>query len=140
MVSRGTGRKVPRDEWKGRCENARAFLGAAQALLTLAEAGRSSNPIITEAINATIAYGDAVTIRFGGIQNTTDHNNLGRTLKQAVGARFTRQQDQRLGQILGAKDEAAYGHHSATASEAAEIVKLAERFAEWAEAELGRPG
>jgi hypothetical protein len=140
VVSKGPWRKVRRDEWKGRLENARAFLRAAQDLLALAEAGRSSNPIITEAIDATIAYADTVAIRFGGIQNATDHNNLGRTLKQAVGARFTRQQEQRLGQILGEKDEAAYGHHSATASEAREIVRLAERFAEWAEAELGRPG
>lgn len=138
MVRKGPWRIVPRDESKGRLENARAFLRAAKDLLASADAGRSSNPVITAAIDATIAYGDAVTIRFGGIQNAIDHNNLGRTLKQAVGARFT--QEQRLGRILGEKDEAAYGHHSATVLEAAEIVKLAERFAEWAEAELGRPG
>jgi hypothetical protein len=131
---------VPRDQWKGRLENARAFLRAAQDLLALAEAGRSSNPVITEAIDATIAYGDAVAIRFGGLQNATDHNNLGRTLRQAIGARFTPSQEQRLGRILGEKDEAAYGHHAATVSEAGEVVRLAERFAEWAEAELGRPG
>lgn len=140
MVSKGTWRSVPRDQWKGRLENARAFLRAAQDLLALTDDGRSSNPIITQAIDATIAYGDAVAIRFGGIQNAVDHNNLGRTLRQAVGARFTRQQEQRLGQILAEKDEAAYGHHSASAAYAREVLKLAERFAEWAEAELARPG
>lgn len=140
MVSNGSWRSVSRDQWKGRLENARAVLRAAQDLLALADAGRSSNPILTEAIDATIAYGDSVAIRFGGIENARDHNNLGRTLKQALGARFTPQQEQRLGQILGEKDGAAYGHHSATVSEAREVLKLAERFAEWAEAELARPG
>ena len=140
MVSRASWKKVPRDQWKGRLDHARAFLRAAQDLLALADDSRSSNPVIVQAIDAAIAYGDAVAIRFGGIQNTADHNNLGRTLKHAVGARFTGSQEQRLGQILSEKDEAAYGHHAATEAEARAVVKLAERFALWAEAELARPG
>jgi hypothetical protein len=140
MVSKGPWRSVPRAESKGRLENARAFLKAARDLLALIDEGRSGNPIITQAVDATIAYGDAVTIRFGGMQNTVDHRGLGRALRHAIGARFTSQHEQRLGQILGEKDEAAYGHHSASEAGAREILKLAERFAEWAEAELARPG
>ena len=140
MASNGPVRRVARAEWKGRLDNARAFLTAADDLMELVESGRSCNPIITQCVDAAIGYGDAVTIRFGGIVNTVDHHSLGVTLRRAIGARFSARPAQQLAQILAEKEEAAYGAHAATQVEARAVLKVTKRFAEWAEVELARPG
>lgn len=139
MVRRGTWKTVSQAEWKGRLENARAFLQAGRDLLEMAEESSIGNPIITQAIDSAIAFGDAVSIKFGGVQNSVDHKGLTRTIKAAIGARFPREQEQRLGRLLGWKDDAHYGHRAAGVDEARSVVQQAERFAEWAEAELARP-
>lgn len=139
MVRRGTWKAVSQAEWKGRLNNARAFLQAGRDLLEMAEETSIGNPIITQAIDSAVAFGDAVSIKFGGIRNAVDHKGLARTIKAAIGARFPREQDQRLGRLLSWKDEAQYGHRAASANEARSVVQQAERFAEWAEAELARP-
>ncbi|MGH7582727.1 MAG: hypothetical protein ACREL5_05835 [Gemmatimonadales bacterium] len=133
-------RTVPRDEWKGRRDNAREFLTGADALMERAQAGRSCNPIVTLCVNAAIAWGDAVTIKFGGMVNAGNHHALEATIQRVIGARFSDRSAQQLSRILGQKDEAAYGAHSATQAEAREILKLTRRFAAWAETELARPG
>ena len=132
MVSNGPVRRVARAEWKGRLDNARAFLTAAEDLMELVESGRSCNPIITQCVDAAIGYGDAVTIRFGGMVNTVDHHALGITLGRAIGARFSARPAQQLSQILAEKDEAAFGARLATEAEARAVLTLAKRFAEWA--------
>ncbi len=108
--------------------------------MELAQAGRSCNPIITQCVDAAIAYGDAVSIKFGGVHNTADHHALGHTIHRVIGARFPDRAAKHLADILAEKDEAAYGAHAATQAEARDIVKAAKRFAEWAEQELARPG
>ncbi len=130
---------MPRDQWLGRLENARAQLRAAQDLLASADSVPGCDLIISQAIDATIAYGDTITVRFAGIRNAADRRNLGRTLKHAIGARFTPKQEERLERILGEKDSAVSGDNSTTLAESREFLRLAERFAEWAEAELARP-
>lgn len=139
MVSRGTWKAVSESEWRGRLDNARAFLQAGRDLLEMAEGTSIGNPIMTQAIGSAIAFADAVTIKFGRIQNAVDHKGLSKTLKTAIGARFPKEQDQRLGRLLGWKDDAHYGHRAASVEEARSVVQQAERFAEWAEAELARP-
>ncbi len=139
MVRRGAWKTVSESEWKGRLDNARAFLQAGRDLLDMAEETSIGNPIITQAIDSAIAFGDAVSIKFGRIQNAVDHRGLGKTLKTAIGARFPKEQDQRLGRLLSWKDDAHYGHRAASVNEARSAVQQAERFAEWAEAELARP-
>jgi hypothetical protein len=130
---------VPEAEWRGRLANARAFLKAGQDLLEMAEDSSIGNPILTQAIDAVIAFADAASIKFGQIQNTADHRGLAKTLKAAIGTRFPRAQEQRLGKLLSWKDDAHYGHRAASVAEASKVIQLAERFAEWAEAELARP-
>ncbi len=139
MVRRGTWKTVAESEWKGRLDNARAFLQAGRDLLEVSEATSIGNPIITLAIDSAIALGDAVSIKFGRIQNAVDHRGLSKTLKAAIGARLPREQDQRLGRLLSWKDDAHYGHRAASVNEARSVMQHAERFAEWAEAELARP-
>ncbi len=139
MVRGGSWKTAPRSEWAGRRDNARAFLKASRDLLDMAEATSIGNPIITQAIDSAVAFADAVSIKFGGIQNAVDHRNLSKTLKTAIGARFPREQDHRLGKLLNWKDDAHYGHRAASVLEARSVVQQAERFAEWGEAELARP-
>lgn len=105
----------------------------------MADGSRSCNPIITQCVDATIGYGDAVTIKFGRVVNKVDHHALGATIRRVIGARFSDRTARQLSQILGEKDEAAYGAHSATQAEAQEILKVTKRFAEWVELELARP-
>ena len=139
MTKGGRAKKVPSDEWRGRLANARAFLQAAGELLTLAEEGSNGNPIMSQAINAAIAYADALTIRFAGVHNTGAHQDAPRALRQALGERADAAQLQRLVRIIARKDAAQYGHRRATMEEARQLVEQCERFAAWAEQLLAVP-
>jgi len=138
-VAKGSCKVVSESEWRGRRQNARAFLKAAQDLLQIAEESSIGNPILTQAIDAVIAFSDAVTIKFAQIQNIGDHRQLIKTMQAAIGARFPREQEQRLTRLLSWKDDAHYGHRAASVQEAKAVALRAERFAEWAERELARP-
>ena len=129
---------MPPDEWRGRRDNARAYLRSAQALLDLAEEDGNGNPIMSHAINATIAFADAVSIRLGSIQNSGEHSQVIRTLRAALGAGADAEQLRRLGQIIARKDAAQYGHRASTIAEARKLAQQATRFAEWAEGLLAK--
>jgi hypothetical protein len=138
-VASKRGKTVNRDEWRGRLENARAFLKSAEDLLGLAEISTNCNPVISSAINASIAFTDAITIKFAGIQNTGDHGGAPAALRNALGKRADKHQISRLTRLLSRKDSAQYGHRAASYDEASAALQLARRFAEWAESELLRP-
>lgn len=139
MTRRGPWKRVSRDEWSGRLANARAFLKAASDLLALAEVDANGNPMIVHAVNAAIAFADALTIRYASIQNAQDHGAVMQALKMALGGRADVQQLNRLGRILSYKDDAQYGHRMASLAEAEAVVQQVRRFSEWVEAELMRP-
>lgn len=136
VIRKGSHRSVPSEEWRGRRENARAYLRSAQALLDLADEDDNGNPIMSQAISAAIAFADATSIQLGGIQNDGEHSQVVRTLRAALGARADAAQLRRLGQIIGRKDTAQYGHRASTIAEARRLVEQATRFAEWAEGVL----
>lgn len=135
----GHGRKVPTTEWRGRRDNGRAFLASAAALRDLADQASNGNPIMSSAINAAIAFADALTIRYSGTQNAGEHRNVTLALQRALGDRADATQVQRLGRIIGRKDATQYGHRPATLDEARHLVEQCERFAEWAERMLVAP-
>lgn len=139
MTKGGRAKKVPSDEWRGRLANARAFLEEARDLLMFAEDGGNGNPIMSQAINAAIAYADALTIRSAGVHNTGEHRNAPLALRQALGERADAAQVQRLGRIIARKDATQYGHRRATIDEARQLVEQCERFAMWAEQLLAVP-
>ena len=139
MTRGGRQRKVSSDEWRGRLDNARAFLQSAHDLLALAEAGGNGNPIMSQAINAAVAYADALTIRAAGIHNTGAHQNVPLALRQALGERADADQVQRLGRIIARKDATQYGHRHAGIDEARPLVEQCGRFAAWAEQLLATP-
>lgn len=138
-MARNSGwRTVPSTEWRGRLSKARAYLEAARSGVAMAEETSIGDPIISSAILATIAFGDALTIRFASIQNDRNHAGLSRTLARALGKRAA-EQLRRVDRILGEKDDTQYGHRVHSLAEARAILTQVERFAEWAEVELAQP-
>lgn len=137
-MGRGSWRRVDRSQWSGRLQNARDFMKAARDALTLADESANGNPIMSQVVLASIAYGDALTIRFGGIQNEQDHRQLVRTIRHALGNAADAEQMTRLARIIGRKDEIQYDHRTASIDEARRLLEQAERFAAWAERELLR--
>jgi hypothetical protein len=138
MVRRGVWKHVDRDQWRDRREVARGFLQAALQALEIAEEGQDGNPIMSNALLAAIAYADALTVKFGGIQNKGDHSKIGDALLDALGDRALKEQLTRLTRLIRKKNQIQYGFEESSITEAREYVAHAERFAAWAEAELAR--
>jgi len=130
---------VDRAVWKGRARNARDFLATARNELELAEEGANGNPIMSLIVLSAIAFADALTIKYGGIQNTQDHAAIVKTMKHAMGNRVDRGQLKRLGQIVAKKPVAQYDFRASTIEEAGSLFEQLIRFSEWAEVELSRP-
>ena len=138
MARPGRGKRVPRGEWQGRLDAGKSFRKAAQDLLELSEESSAGNPMIVQAVLAAIAYGDALTVKFGRFQNTADHAARPRAVRSVLGTRFPQAQSTRLSRLLAWKDESQYGHRMASAREAREVIEQLHRFADWSEQELTR--
>ncbi len=139
MVRGGTWKSVDRSTWSGRARNAGDYLRAAEDQLDLAEEGTNGNPIMSLTIQSAIAYGDALSIKFGGIQNTRDHAAIVKAVRQAMGNRADPGQLNRLGQIVGRKSDVQYDFRVSTIDEARSLIEQLRRFSDWAETELARP-
>lgn len=133
MTRRVGARKVAPEEWRGRRDNARAYLASAHQLLELAAEGTNGNPIMSHLISAAIAYADAVTIQVGGVQNAGEHRDVLKTLRGVLGSRADGEQLARLGRLIGHKDAVQYGHRRGSIGEARQLARECDRFAEWAE-------
>lgn len=138
VVKRGPWKRVPRSRWRGRHRDGRNFLQTAEEALALTDPGDSGKPVMSNALRAVIAYGDALTIKYGRIQNTQDHSTLPRAIKQALGQRAEEKQVRRLRRLLGQKNDIDYHHRDLDLDEARRFLKRARRFARWAEEELMR--
>jgi hypothetical protein len=120
----------------GRRRNGQDYLESARSLLALAEPEANGNPIMSNALLAVIAYADALSIHFAGIQNADDHTAVVETVKSAMGAAADAGQLTRLQRLIRQKNQIQYDHRTATLDEARTFVEQAERFARWAEESL----
>ena len=111
---------------------------AARNELALAEKADIANPILSQVINAAIAYTDALTSRFGGRINQKDHAAAVKALRDVLGKRLPAAQQNRLRRILAEKDAAQYGARLYTRTEAERFIAELDLFAAWAEAEMLR--
>jgi hypothetical protein len=102
-------------------------------------AGDLGNPVMSQVVNAAIAYTDALTARYAGRANQRDHIAAVQALRDALGRRLPTAQETQLRRILGEKDEVQYGAKLKTEDEARRLLSLLDAFAAWAEAELRRP-
>lgn len=139
MGGRGTWTAVrDRSAWVGRRDAGRANLKSARNACDVADDGDDMRLAVQGAILATIAYGDALTIRIAGIRNGKDHARLPDALRHALGDRVPQAEMTRLTRLLRQKDDSAYGHRKITVTEARDALEKATAFAAWAELELAR--
>ena len=138
MTRTGPARSADVSFAAGRLESARAFREAARAAAALAKDGANANPIVSQIVNAAIAYTDVLTATFAGKVNQQDHAGARKTLRAALGSRLPAAQERRLARILGQKDEAQYGAGRISLTRARQLLEELEELAAWAEAELRR--
>jgi hypothetical protein len=129
----GPGKPAGPEITAGRLDNACAFLAGAQAAVALAEPGANANPILVQVVSAAVAYGDALTARFGSRINQRDHAALPRALRATLGNRLPKAQERRLARILERKDEAQYGSRRGSLAEARSLLAELETFGAWVE-------
>ena len=139
MTRKGASKSVNASFGEGRLRLARAYLKAAQMEATVAEDGDPGNPIMSQIVNAAIAFTDALTARYSGRANQQDHAAAVKALRDALGNRLPTAQETRLRRILGVKEEVQYGTRFKTKTEAEKLLTQLEEFAAWAEAEIQRP-
>ena len=138
MTRKGPSKPVDSTHGNVRLELARAFLKAARDTAELANEGAVGNPIVSQAVNASIGYADAVTAARLGRVNQQDHNGVHKLLRDALGERLPQIQATRLRRILSMRDAAQYGARLIRKDEALRLLDDAEAFARWAETELTR--
>jgi hypothetical protein len=138
MTRKGPSKSVDATYGNRRLEVAKAFLKAARDEATLADESAVGNPIVSQVVNAAVAYADAITAARLGRVNQQDHSAIHKLLRDALGERLPQDQAGRLRRILGMKDAAQYGARLLRKDEALRWLDDAEAFARWAETELTR--
>src|SRR5580693_4190371 len=109
MVRTGPSKNTDATYTSGRLANARAFLHSAREAFALAGPDANGNPICTLAVNAAIAYTDALTSKFKSKANRQDHSAGVALLRESLGNRITQKQINQLTSILSVKDDVEYG-------------------------------
>jgi hypothetical protein len=122
-----------------RLRMARAFLKASRDGLLLADDGDYGNPVISNIVNAAIAFTDALTARFAGEVNQKDHASAPQVLRDALGNLLPTAQEGRLRRIINDKDEIQYGGRPKTESDAEIMLRLLEQYADWCEETYIKP-
>lgn len=136
MTRTGSTKKVDRAYANARLANARAFLQAARDGLDLAGPGSNANPVMSQIVNAAIAYTDALTARRKSMVNQQDHASAVKLLREAFGRDLPAAQERQLRRIIDDKDEVQYGVSIGRYAEAKKMMEDIEAFAAWAESQL----
>jgi len=129
-------RKVDATFSAGRLRSARDFQKAADDALTLAEEDQNAAPIVSNIVNAAIAYGDAITAKVGGVVNSQDHQAAPHLLRELLRDDLPREQETRFRRLLEEKDPSQYGARKISLAQARQRMRDLERFATWAEDQL----
>jgi hypothetical protein len=136
MTRSGPRKKVDATYLAGRLTQARAYLEAARQAVILAEPGQSANPIISQIVLATIAYGDCLTAKRARVINQQDHAAAPKLLREVLREALPAEQERRYRRILAEKDGAQYGARAAKLSHAQHLLADLDEFARWAEEQL----
>lgn len=138
MAKTGPAKPVEQGEWEGRLRNARDFKRDAEELMALRDDADNANGVITLVVNSAIAYADALTGKYNGTFNQHDHLAVTAAVTGALGQRTDRAQVKRLASILAHKDTSAYGPRRTPLQKARDLLEQLDRFAFWAEEQMGR--
>jgi hypothetical protein len=129
MTRKGRTKRVAPSFAEGRLRVARAFLKAARTEAAMAEAGDIGNPVMSQIVNAAIAFTDALSAKYAARANQHDHAAAVKALRDALGNRLPAAQETRLRRILGEKDEVQYGMRARTNAEAERLLAQLKEFA-----------
>jgi hypothetical protein len=133
MTRIGPAKKVSGGYATGRLENGRAYLQAARDAFELTHDAANTNPIMSQIVNAAIAYADALTAKRKSTVNQRDHRAVAKLLRDVLGKELPENQERRLRRIIESKDEVQYGATRGRMSDARKMLEDLEKFAEWAE-------
>ena len=136
MTRTGPTKKVDRSYESGRLTNARSYLQAARDALALAQEGSNTNPVMSQIINAAIAYTDTLTAQRKSVVNQQDHMAAIKLLRECFGRDLPSSEERRLRRILTEKDEVQYGVRFGRYSDARQMLADLEAFAAWAERQM----
>lgn len=117
---------------------ARTLLRTAEDLSALAD-GRYGNALAILGVHAAIAYTDALTVAYRGLESTDgDHAQAAAVLQHALGSGAPADQVRRLRGILGAKSHASYSGTFYTLEEGERLLAQVRLYAAWATEMLRR--
>lgn len=133
MTRTGPSKKVGDDYATGRLDNARAYLQAARDALELVHESANANPIMSQIVNAAIAYADALTAKRKAQVNQRDHRGAVKLLRDVLGKEFPDAQENRLRRIVDIKDDVQYGATRGRVQDARKMMDDLEKFAAWVE-------
>jgi len=136
MTRTGPAKPVDRIFAAGRLANARSYLQAARDGFALTGEGSNTNPVLSQIINAAVAYTDALTASRKSVVNQQDHGAAVKLLRDVFGRDLPTAQERQLRRILEDKDEVQYGASIGRFTEAAERLADLEAYAAWAERQL----
>lgn len=136
MTRSGPRKKVDATYLAGRLIQARAYFEAARQAVNVAEPGQSANPIISQIVLATIAYGDCLTAKRAHVINRQDHAAAPKLLREVLREALPAEQERRYRRILAEKDGAQYGARAGKLGHAQHLLADLDEFARWAEEQL----
>jgi hypothetical protein len=131
-VAKGSYRNVDPAEAAGRFDRARHLLRQAKELAALASGDQDAVGIMDLCVNAAIAFADALTIRYAGMQNNQNHQAAPHTLEIALGKKADSHQVTRFKRLLHRKGAIQYDHRPMRLDEAIDYLQQTERFGDWA--------
>lgn len=133
MTRTGPSKKVEDSYATGRLDNARAYLQAARDALELVNDSANANPIMSQVVNAAIAYADALTAKRKAQVNQRDHRSVAKLLRDVLGKELPDAQEKRLRRIVDIKDDVQYGATRGRMLDARKMMDDLEKFAAWVE-------
>jgi len=86
-----------------------------------------------------MAYGDALTMRYGSMKNQQDHSGLPQLIKSTMKNQADAGAVDQLKAILAEKSAISYGAKIGKPEAAARLSKCSTRFYQWAELMLQSP-
>jgi len=139
MTRKGPTKAATVEESRGRLKQARAFRAAAEEIGAKLAPGANASPMMTLIVTAAIAYGDALTARFGRVMNRDEHAALPKLVRATMGDQADEAMLKHRRAIIAEKTFAEYGDHQVDVESASRFLLKLQRFGEWAETKLAAP-
>jgi len=122
-------KNVPRTQYTTYEKKARGFRSAMNSSLT--EGHRDAAAL--NAAHCAISAADALLVKHAGLRSSSEvHDDAAGLLKQHIKDDQAQQKARTLSKIISYKHVAAYEAREITEADARELVKLTERFYDWA--------